>query len=447
MPKRTGITSRRRPSFDSLESRSLLSAGNLLTSAPIALITVSPILTAPATRAFPNALALNGAVSFQGASGVQTNGAAPTQLQGVSFQSTEDSTSSIEGNLAIGPDFAFQANSRSQAVPTVAIPSGSAPLTGSFPTALTTSRFAATEAQLSGFAALSTQGDGNFNDVNGLAGAVLRPGPVLLSSAVFATGDGLTLAVPVIGSGSEIVTVSGSFAFTLARSQAVPVAAEPVIFDWLLGAAAGGPDTAAGAEFVAGKGAGPELGGMGYGLLVPGATSLPAQGVTLFDWSTNPGARLVSQPDPNAETNASVATGPYRDMRLASIINVRPELKLFSAGSAPSRGDRLDESPGPEKADLIGNVLPFDRAALGRAINHFFQQIEDLEPGEFAGQGPRDFVILSLAMASTLLALELFRRRCRWGPASGGILGWAPRESKDQIGYPELPGSWPSRLS
>ena len=152
MPKRTGITSRRRPSFDSLESRSLLGAGYILTSRAHR---TDHRLTDPhgsGEASFPNALALTASFIPGGFGGPDQWGA---RLSSKAFHSSP--RRARRRRLRKSCDRArlrVQANLRSQAVPTVAIPSGSAPLTGSFPTALTTSRFAATEAQLSGVPSL-----------------------------------------------------------------------------------------------------------------------------------------------------------------------------------------------------------------------------------------------------------------------------------------------------
>jgi hypothetical protein len=98
-------------------------------------------------------------------------------------------------------------------------------------------------------------------------------------------------------------------------------------------------------------------------------------------------------------------------------------------------------------ADVIANILPFERTSLARAADRFFQRLSEAEMLPFAGQHPAQIVVLSATLTSMVTALEFARRRCRqkWLVAAG-VQVRDPRSSRNHAGFPELPGSWSSRL-
>jgi hypothetical protein len=165
------------------------------------------------------------------------------------------------------------------------------------------------------------------------------------------------------------------------------------------------------------------------------------------DVSARPVSSLVYRPGASAGNNAEPGAESSRGTRPASPIIDRPALKPASDDSVRLTGDTSDEMSRPGSADLIASVLPFDRATLEKAVDHFFQQLEDLNAKELVRRGPRPVVLLSLAVASTLTALELVRRRWRRRITAGVVRGREPMATGDHVGFPELPGSWSSRFS
>jgi hypothetical protein len=106
-----------------------------------------------------------------------------------------------------------------------------------------------------------------------------------------------------------------------------------------------------------------------------------------------------------------------------------------------------EELPRPSSADLLVRALPFDRVSLDRAIDQFFQQLEELNAGDLVKPGPARIVLYSLAMASTFAALDSVRKWWRQGGAYQAARVRDSLATTDHIGFPELPGSWSSRLS
>jgi hypothetical protein len=109
---------------------------------------------------------------------------------------------------------------------------------------------------------------------------------------------------------------------------------------------------------------------------------------------------------------------------------------------------RLDDFPEPNRDDLMAVVLPFDRASLERAVDQFFQQLDELEMRDLVGADLTDIVFLSLSLATSFAALEVARRRMRrWTLAGNGLRVRDTRVMGDDLGFPDLPGSWSSRLT
>ncbi len=121
----------------------------------------------------------------------------------------------------------------------------------------------------------------------------------------------------------------------------------------------------------------------------------------------------------------------------------RPDLAIVGNASGENE---LGE---PGSADLLASAVPFDRAALDRALDEFLRPFEDLGSADFDARGPLRFVLYSLAIAGGLTAIELIRRRRERRDSTGGAgdPDSACFSSSDTLGFPELPGSWSSRLS
>ena len=102
----------------------------------------------------------------------------------------------------------------------------------------------------------------------------------------------------------------------------------------------------------------------------------------------------------------------------------------------------------PQAAGLIANAVPFDQAALEKAVDQFFDQLENLGMGQLVEQGPTRVIPLSLALLSTVTAVEVARRRLK---SRTGERKATERQnlhgSEELLGFPELPGSWSTNLT
>ncbi len=396
MRKQPGKGSRHRPSFDCLEERSLLSAEYLSAAAPEVIATVSQV---PALQPGP-VIAVR--LDFNGGLLIQEEQGAPVIGPPLPGQMTRDATPEPQAG-------SLQAAGEGGPVIVSGAPIGRSASEGG-------------------------------------AGVLTQSSAQLVSSSGLPPGAGPVFAVAGMqsGAGQLSVFVTGNLAFAFTRSPFVTVEPEPTILDPVYTQAGAGA-LSVGVESVAGKPAGPEPGGMSSELVVAPA-SPPPQQLTLLASSAGTSARLVSQADAVAGGYRSMAAGPCVNTGLASGM-IRRGLKLIPGDSDRLLRGRLEELAGPMSADLIAGAFPLDRVALGRAIDQFFEQFEDRDTAEFLRQDPRHLVILLLAVASTLLALETVRRRSGRPTATRGVSTWARAERNDYIEYPALNGSWPSRLS
>jgi len=102
----------------------------------------------------------------------------------------------------------------------------------------------------------------------------------------------------------------------------------------------------------------------------------------------------------------------------------------------------------PQAAGLIANAVPFDQAALQKAVDQFFDQLESLGMGQLVEQGPTRVIPLSLALLSTVTALEVARRRLKSRTGERKATErQSPLGSEELLGFPELPGSWSTNLT
>jgi hypothetical protein len=97
---------------------------------------------------------------------------------------------------------------------------------------------------------------------------------------------------------------------------------------------------------------------------------------------------------------------------------------------------------------LIAAVLPFDSAAVKRAVDHFFQQLDELDVRDFVAADSTRVLFVSIGLGATAAALEVARRRLRTRMTRGEQVRVRDRESGGvDLGFPDLPGSWSSRLT
>jgi hypothetical protein len=192
---------------------------------------------------------------------------------------------------------------------------------------------------------------------------------------------------------------------------------------------------------------------------LPGA-GMPVHVTAFLSPEVLPMAQATSLGRANEVPASQGIEAPVPGLRVASANLVRTGTSAAAisepdpAGDAPPQaavplaGGERAESPLPHAADLIAEVMPFDRASLETAVDQFFDQLEDLGVGQWVETGPIEMLPLSLAVMGTVAAAETIRRRFRSKPAGGRItrrrdsLG-----SDDLMGFPELPGSWSTRLT
>jgi hypothetical protein len=102
----------------------------------------------------------------------------------------------------------------------------------------------------------------------------------------------------------------------------------------------------------------------------------------------------------------------------------------------------------PQAAGLIAEAMPFDRSSLENAVDQFFDQLEDLGVGQLVEAGPVRVLPIALTVIGTVAVAEAARRRLR-GKTRGAYDARRrdPLGSEDLMGFPELPGSWSTRLT
>jgi hypothetical protein len=107
-----------------------------------------------------------------------------------------------------------------------------------------------------------------------------------------------------------------------------------------------------------------------------------------------------------------------------------------------------EEAPLPHAAGLISEVLPLDRAGLEQAIDQFFDQLEELGVGQLVEHWPVHVIPLSVVAIGTVTAAEIARRQLR-SKKNRGYAAWRqdPLGSEELRAFPELPGSWSTRLT
>jgi hypothetical protein len=74
---------------------------------------------------------------------------------------------------------------------------------------------------------------------------------------------------------------------------------------------------------------------------------------------------------------------------------------------AGTRSEPRFETPDPQAADMITSLLPFDRATLEAAIDQLLDPIDGLASSMPGLRGPMGLVTASLAVAVTVLTVDL----------------------------------------
>lgn len=101
----------------------------------------------------------------------------------------------------------------------------------------------------------------------------------------------------------------------------------------------------------------------------------------------------------------------------------------------------------PASADLFAGMVTFDRAAIERAIDRFLEKFDDRSARQLLRPGPGRIILVSTALAGSALALEAMRRRWRHDSIGGMVRVRSRNRREDLLGFPELPGRWTSRLT
>jgi hypothetical protein len=187
--------------------------------------------------------------------------------------------------------------------------------------------------------------------------------------------------------------------------------------------------------------------------VIPAAAgALPFQLTSLFSLDSSKGVAPASEVAAavGAEHASGISTSGAARMGVGRATSSR----ILASSSADANltvgfgGDMADALPRPMGADLIGEFLPFQRTSLDRVVNRFFEQFDDVDVRAFVEHNPAHIVFLSLTLTSTVVALDLARRRWRkQSVLTADVRVRDPRASRDHLGFPELPGSWSSRLT
>ena len=282
-------------------------------------------------------------------------------------------------------------------------------------------------------AALSQTSVGIAGPTGGQVPLRSEPGVNATSPVSLASTFGLT----VVGNNkSQTSTLEGG------RDGAERLSASPQAEGMLAGAD--------GVAVTAGKDVAQEAAGIGNGQLEAAATSLPAQLAALLDHDSLLYGKFAARSNPPAGADRTSVAGLVATDRgkIDQQCNVSIGLTAlgFAADGSPLARRGQAVLPDPHSADLIDHVLPGDRDALDRAIDQFFKQDDEVDGRGAGGQGPARIVFLSAALAGSFAGLDIVRRRWRHWKA-GDDFARDPVGGGDHIGFPELPGSWSSRLS
>ena len=192
--------------------------------------------------------------------------------------------------------------------------------------------------------------------------------------------------------------------------------------------------------------------------VAPSMTVAPAHLTALLGSDTGRGDSLIQHVRTNEAPGNQIMEAGRGSLSNTSSTHVVPtDAPVSMAAAHPDDNPPLpvslpngnqEEIPLPHAAGLVAGVLPFDRASLEQAVDQFFDQLEDLGVGQFVEQAPSRMLPLSLTVIGAVTAVEVARRRFR-SKTNGGISTRRQDalSSEELRGFPELPGSWSTRLT
>ena len=269
---------------------------------------------------------------------------------------------------------------------------------------------------------------------------LLIVGPAIPSGSL---SQGRVDPAPGVGTPSNLGSTPGSIVTSLA--QDAPGASDPAGV-----VAVDAP--AAGSMVMVGEDLGAENVGVVNLSLAPAANSPPAQLLSLLDPGNGVATHLLSPREASPPDNSLLSKGAGQWPLIAVGASGSPSTGRTrtpgTSEAATGHHDRgLEELLGPTSADLLASALPFDRAAIEQAIDRFFQEYEDLNPRALIGPRPVKTLLYALALASTAAGLDVARRRWTHFKTGKNVRVRRPLALTEPVGFPQLPGSWSSRLS
>jgi hypothetical protein len=279
-------------------------------------------------------------------------------------------------------------------------------------------------------------------DAGGISSSPSIIGPAIPAGSFFqANAD----PAPSVGGPPNFGLVSGTSPTTLSKGPSVagePQPAGPIAGD------------APAAEVSIGTGKeGVEVSGAGNSFSInSAASSPPAQLLAALDADGGVSTRLLSPTDgftrEKSFTGSAPGPGSLAVRGLSGSAHTGGMGKMPTSDASTGRsGGRLQELPGPKSADLITSVLPFDRAALDRAVDQFFEKFAEIDPDELVRPVSARIILYTLAVAGAYAGLDVVRRRWRQATAGKNVRVPHALATAYPVGFPQLPGSWSSRMS
>jgi hypothetical protein len=252
-------------------------------------------------------------------------------------------------------------------------------------------------------------------------------------------------SAPSVGGPTNIGLVSVASPMALSKGPSVPGESEPA-------GLIAGDAPAVSVSIGAGKEAGEVAGAANNSSIGSAANSPPAQLLAALDGGTDVSTHLLSPADGFARENSLTGGAPGPRSLAVSGLSWSAHTgglgKMLTSDASTGRSDgRLPELPGPKSADLITSVLPFDRAALDRAVDQFFEKFAEIDPDELVRPVSARIILYTLAVAGAYAGLDVVRRRWRQATAGKNVRVPHALATAYPVGFPQLPGSWSSRMS
>ena len=208
--------------------------------------------------------------------------------------------------------------------------------------------------------------------------------------------------------------------------------------------------------------AGAVLGSNAGGAVLAAITSLPVRVTSFVDLESHHGSATEYDAlphegllEPSRESSAAQLSKTVGlDVRLlgatarTALLKSRISATLTSY-SADFSAAYAQEIPAlPHAAGLIAEVLPQDGRSLQEAIDQLLDRLPELDLGQFKDGGPAQVVPCSIVLLGALVAAFAVRRRLQVKGAGAMVSRERDsREDDDLMGFPELPGSWSTRVT